>query len=62
MESNRHHRKRQGNPWGKGVPYALLAFLGTRTTNLPEAKKSSSKNEKKEKRGKTLSYERERRN
>ena len=38
---------------------ALLAFLGTRTTNLPKPKKISSKNEKKEKRGNTLSYEKE---
>ena len=37
----------------------MLAFLGTRTPNLPKAKKFCSKNEKKEKRGETLSYERE---
>ena len=36
-----------------------MAFLGARTTNLLKAKNFSSKNEKKEKRGKTLSYERE---
>ena len=43
----------------EAVTDALLAFLGTRTPNLPKAKKFSTKNEKKEKRGKTLSYERE---
>ena len=36
---------------------ALLTFVGTRTPNLPKAKRFSTKNEKKEKRGKTLSYE-----
>ena len=44
------------------VSDALLAFLGARTPSLPKAKKFSSKNEKKEKRGKTLSYERVKRN
>ena len=43
----------------EAVTEALLAFLGTRTPNLPKAKKFSPKNQKKEKRGKTLSYERE---
>ena len=35
------------------VSHALFALLGTRTPSLPKAKKFSSKNEKKEKRGKT---------
>ena len=43
----------------EAVSDALLAFLGTRTPKLPRVKKFSTKNEKKEKRGKTLSYERE---
>ena len=41
------------------VSEGLLAFLGTRMPRLPIAKKFASKNEKKEKRGKTLNYERE---
>ena len=41
------------------VSDALLAFLGQRMPKLPRAKKFATKNEKKEKRGKTLNYERE---
>ena len=43
----------------KEVSDALLAFLGQRMPKLPRAKKFATKNGKKEKRGKTLNYERE---